>query len=98
MPDRKFTEEQLIRVDDPSEEPLDGFIRFGGYQINLNRLAQVERLNYSYLYRVFRGQRIPSMLYALTLARRLGMTLDTFYSHLEAQRLGQVPTSAEKIA
>lgn len=78
---------QYLRLEhDPADGVVNGFIEFGGRTINLNRMAVAEGFNYSYLWRVFHGFRIPSIPYAIRLADCCHMSVDDFLKNLNAVR------------
>lgn len=92
---KRWRLDRYIRPHEPDDILMSGCIIFAGRQINLNRLATQEGMNYSYIYRVFRGLRVPSMPYAIKLAACLGMELGDFLRALDEQKpkpdLGQMP-------
>ncbi len=57
--------------------------RFAGKFINLSAIARAQGLDVSYLSRIFRGQRTPSLHYTQKIAAMLGMTMDAFVEALE---------------
>lgn len=63
-------------------ECAHGFIPFAGRFINLNRMAEAEGLDYHYLWRIFNGQRQPSLRYATRIAECLAMTQIEFLIQL----------------
>lgn len=71
---------------DAGDDVIAGFIVFGGKQVNLNRLATSEKLDYSYIWRVFNSNRTPSISYAMKLAQCLHMSLDAFLKELAARK------------
>lgn len=74
---------------------MSGCLIFAGKSVNLNRLSTQEGFNYSYIWRVFKGLRVPSIPYAIRLAGYLHISLDEFLKELESQKLGQSPPSQE---
>jgi hypothetical protein len=76
-----------LRTDyDPSDGLVYGFIEFAGRAININRLAAQEELDYSYLWRVFNGYRMPSLAYATVLAQHLQMSRAELIAELDRRR------------
>lgn len=57
------------------DKPTKQTVMLGGHAINLVALAEGEALDHGYLSRVCRGDRIPSIPYAETLANALGWTI-----------------------
>lgn len=67
--------------DDDGELPR-GFITFAGQQINLHQMAVEENFDYSYLWRVFKGGRMPSVYYAKRIAKCLHLSMDELVAAL----------------
>ena len=57
-------------------------------KINLNRLALKTGFSASYLGRVIRGERHPSMTCAIRLAQAMGMTVDELYDAIMRRKDG----------
>lgn len=60
-----------------------GFIDFHGLYVHPRRLSVEVGLNYSYLLKIFKGQRVPERRTAQKLAEALGITTNDFYVLLE---------------
>jgi transcriptional regulator with XRE-family HTH domain len=58
-------------------------VKFAGKFINLSAIARAQGLDVSYLSRIFRGERAPSLKHCTKIAAVLGMTLDDFVQGLE---------------
>jgi transcriptional regulator with XRE-family HTH domain len=58
-------------------------IRFRGQFINLSAIARAQHLDVSYLSRIFRAQRTPSLKHCMKISAILGMTLDDFVQGLQ---------------
>jgi transcriptional regulator with XRE-family HTH domain len=65
------------------QSPNAQTIKFAGKHINLSAIARAQGLDVSYLSRIFRGQRVPSLGHALKIAAILGMTVDDLVSGLQ---------------
>jgi transcriptional regulator with XRE-family HTH domain len=61
---------------------MTGFIEFAGRFVNLNKMADVEGLDYNYLWRIFHRNRQPSLSYAKRIAECLGMSYLDFLAQL----------------
>ncbi len=65
------------------QSPNTQTVKFAGKHINLSAIARAQNLNVSYLSRIFRGERRPSLTYCTAIAAMLGMTLDDFVQGLD---------------
>lgn len=79
-----------LRQHEDGDVALDGFIVFDGHHVNLHRMAALFGLNYSYLWKIFRGDRVPSMAYAKQIGAALQYPstlefLAALESHLASQ-------------
>ena len=57
-------------------------VKFAGKFINLSAIARSQNLDVSYLSRIFRGERTPSLKHCIKMAAVLGMDLDSFVQAL----------------
>lgn len=73
----------LRRDFDPQDGLMYGHLEFGSQSIHLHRMAKEHDLDYSYLWRVFHGYRIPSLTYARRLAGILQMSIEDFLKELD---------------
>lgn len=80
--ERRFLYYAHDRSDLPDTFPK-GFVYLSGRFINVYQMHCVTGLDYTYLYRVFRGERQPSLKYAERIARALEMELPDFLRDLE---------------
>lgn len=69
--------------DDLPDSFPKGFVFLAGRFINVHQLAQATGMDYTYLYRVFRGERSPSLDYARRIAAALEMETFEFLRSLE---------------
>lgn len=91
MPRRRFTDDRIVRPYEPGDELATGCFLFCNRSINLHRMAEQEGLNYSYLWRIFNGVRMPSHAYAKKIAEYLGMTTVELFAALEPQSGSNAP-------
>lgn len=69
--------------DDLPDSFPKGFVFMAGRFINVHQLALAKGLDYTYLYRVFRGERVPSLDYAKHIAAALEMETFAFLQALQ---------------
>lgn len=65
------------------EKPGDKTVFFCGVPLDMKRLASEQGFDYSYITRVFAGNRLPTTIYGEKLAAALGMTWPDLYLELK---------------
>lgn len=78
-----------LRRHEEGDATLDGFIVFDGWHVNLHRMAAQFGLNYSYLWKIFRGDRMPSLGYTTKIAAALDMRPLEFLAALDRHTASQ---------
>lgn len=68
-----------VVVDNPNSQT----VMFAGRFINLSEISRQNHIDVSYLSRIFRGQRTPSLPYIKKISRALDMSIEDFVNALD---------------
>lgn len=73
-------------------------VKLAGRHINLTKLVEGEGLSLSYVSRIIRGERVPSVAYLKRMAVGLGMTMEGLLEAIEEEKESQLSELRRRVS